>query len=242
MSEVMAGIPDGPVSEVADRLEHLAATMTAEGRPISPEGVVEVARLAVPHAQHVGVTLLRVGRPPRNAAATDDVPVQLDALQFKLRDGPCLDAATGPTAVLAGDLRSDERWPRYGPRCVSTTGIRSMMCLRLPIGGTDHAGLNFYSQRVDAFSDDDLGPGSLLVPFAGLVLEADLRQQDVRHLHEALDTSRLIGTAVGVLMATHKLSRDAAFEVLRRASMDLNTKLRDVAEHVELTGVLPHPK
>ncbi|MFQ6171616.1 GAF and ANTAR domain-containing protein [Oryzobacter sp. R7] len=224
-----------------EQLRAIAARMTKDDRPISPDGVVEVALLAVPHAQHVGVTLLRAGRAPKSAAATDEVPDSLDQLQFALRDGPCLDAATGPPVVTAPDLEHDGRYPTYGPRCVEETGIRSMLCLRLPLGGEDHAGLNFYSSELDAFSDEDVAAGSLLVPFAALVIEAELRREDVSNLTTALESSRVISGAVGILMATHRLSRDDAFAVLRRTSMDLNLKLRAVAEHVEFTGDLPEP-
>ena len=114
-----------------------------------------------------------------------------------------------------------------------------MLCLRLPIGGDDYAGMNFYSDQVDAFGDDDVAAGSMLIPFAALVIEARLREEDVGNLRTALETSRVIGTAVGVLMAVHRISQDAAFDVLRRASMDLNRKLREVAEEVTFTGDLP---
>lgn len=224
-----------------DQLRTIAAGMTRNDRPIDPDGLVEVALLAVPHARHVGVTLLRANRAPASAAASDGVPDELDQLQFALRDGPCLDAATGPPVVIASDVGSDDRWPLYGPRCVEATGVRSMLCLRLPLGGDDHAGMNFYSEEVDVFSDEDVAAGSLLVPFAALVIEAQLRQDDVRNLTTALESSRVISSAVGILMATHRLSRDDAFAVLRRTSMDLNLKLRAVAEHVEFTGGLPEP-
>jgi len=229
----------GPVDDLNAQLAAIAAAMTSDARPIAPEGVVDAARVAVPHAQHVGVTLLRPDRAPRSAAATDGIPEELDHLQFELRDGPGLDAATGPPVVLTGNLATDERWPLYGPRCVETTGITSMLCLRLPLGGDDHAGLSFYSDRLDAFSDDDVAAGSLLVPFAALVLEARLRHEDVGNLGSALEGSRIIGTAVGIVMATRRLSREAAFDLLRRASMDVNRKLRDVAEEVTFTGHLP---
>ncbi len=78
------------VAEMQHHIETIAAAMTSKGRPITPDGVVEVARVAVPHAQHVGITLLRVDRPPTNAGSTDGVPEELDQLQFELRDGPCL--------------------------------------------------------------------------------------------------------------------------------------------------------
>lgn len=231
-----------PVVDLEQQLRAIAAAMTDDDQPIRPEAVVDVARVAVPHAQHVGITLLRADRPPRSAAATDGVPEQLDALQFELRDGPCLDAATGPPVVRTGDVGSDERWPLYGPRCVQSTGVRSMLCLRLPLGGDNYAGMNCYSDQRDAFDDEDVIAGSLLVPFAALVLQARLHHDDVHHLSAALESSRLISTAVGVLMATHRLSEDAAFELLRRTSMNLNRKLRDVAADVTFTGTLPDTK
>ena len=59
------------VAEMQHHIETIAAAMTSKGRPITPDGVVEVARVAVPHAQHVGITLLRADRPPTNAGSTD---------------------------------------------------------------------------------------------------------------------------------------------------------------------------
>ena len=56
---------------------------------------------------------------------------------------------------------------------------------------------------------------------------------------QALTSSRQISTAVGIIMTTHRVQSEQAFELLRRASMDLNVKLRDVAEEVTLTGELP---
>ena len=44
-----------------------------------------------------------------------------------------------------------------------------------------------------------------------------------------MTTNREIGTAVGILMATHGISRDEAFGMLSQASQRLNRKLRDIA-------------
>lgn len=228
-----------PVVDLTTHLEQIAAAMTAGGRPITPDAVVDTALLAVPHAEHVGITLLRPKRRPQSAASTDEVPAELDDLQFDLDEGPCLDAATGPPVIVAGDVGSDERWPLYGPRCVETSGIRSMLCLRMPLGGEDHAGMNFYSSQVDAFGDEDITAGSLLIPFAALVQQADLHHGDVDNLSTALDSSRMIGTAIGILMTTHRVREDEAFAMLRRTSMSLNRKLRDVAADVTYSGNLP---
>lgn len=227
-------------AEVADYIAGLADTLAGRGGPVTPELIVDVAQTAVPHAEHAALTLVREGRRPRTVASSDPVPLQVDELQYRMDDdGPCLDAATGPAVIRSDDVSVDERWPHFGPACVASTGVHSMLSLRLPLDGTDRGALNLYATEPGAFSSDDVVTGSLLAPFAAVVLEAHLRRQDVANLTAALETSRSIGTAVGILMATHHVKRDEAFELLRRASMDLNAKLRDIATEVELTGVLP---
>ncbi|GAB3872159.1 ANTAR domain-containing protein [Terrabacter terrigena] len=64
-------------------------------------------------------------------------------------------------------------------------------------------------------------------------------QQKVHHLETALVHSRDIGAAMGVLMAMHKVGRDAAFEMLRTASQNQNRKLSAVALDVIELGCLP---
>jgi AmiR/NasT family two-component response regulator len=61
----------------------------------------------------------------------------------------------------------------------------------------------------------------------------------IRNLELALISSRTIGTAMGILMATFKVTSSAAFDLLRAASQQRQEKLRAVAETVVLTGALP---
>lgn len=72
-------------------------------------------------------------------------------------------------------------------------------------------------------------------------LEAQGRadKDEIANLKRALATSRQIGTAVGVIMASHKVTDSQAFDLLRKKSQTTNRKLRDVAEDVVLTGTLP---
>lgn len=67
----------------------------------------------------------------------------------------------------------------------------------------------------------------------------DIAEAEIEHLKIALSSARRIGAAVGIIMARRGLTDDAAFAVLSRASQDRNQKLRDIAEHVLLTGDLP---
>ena len=74
-----------------------------------------------------------------------------------------------------------------------------------------------------------------------LELQADglVAKEHAENLEKALATSRIIGAAVGIVMARHGLTEAPAFDVLCKLSMDTNRKLRDVADEVVLTGALP---
>jgi AmiR/NasT family two-component response regulator len=65
-----------------------------------------------------------------------------------------------------------------------------------------------------------------------VTLMAANERQEARNLRLALDSNREIGKAVGLLMALHKVDDDAALELLRKTSQDLNIKLADVAREV----------
>ena len=66
---------------------------------------------------------------------------------------------------------------------------------------------------------------------AGLV-----SREHAAHLEEALRSSRRIGAAIGILMASRRVSEDVAFEMLSRASQNGNRKLRLVAEDIVHSG------
>ena len=235
----MSDRQDHETADLTRRLDAIASGLTPDGAPVSPDAVVRFSRVAVPHAEHVGITLIRPPGGPRTIAASDPAPEDIDTLQYRAGEGPCLDAAAGPTVVLASDLATDPRWPRFGPRCVEQAAVHAVLSARLPVGGSDEAALNLYAHDPGSFGDDDVATASIIAPFAALVVEAELRRRDVNGISQALESNRTIGTAVGILMAVHGITREEAFARLRRASMDLNAKMRDVASEVEHTGALP---
>jgi len=62
------------------------------------------------------------------------------------------------------------------------------------------------------------------------------------HLELALGTSRDIGVAIGIIMATEKVTRDCAFTMLRMVSQHTNRKISVLALEVIETGALPVPQ
>ena len=100
------------------------------------------------------------------------------------------------------------------------------------------AGLNLYAEELDAFTDRDAMIGLLMATHGAHTAGLMLYEREVQNLKVALNTNRNIGMAVGVLMATHKLTSEQAFDLLRIASQNTNRKLADVALDVVETGTL----
>lgn len=73
-------------------------------------------------------------------------------------------------------------------------------------------------------------------------LQADgiLSREHAEQLEQALKSSRTIGAAIGILMASRQVREDEAFTILRKVSQNANRKLRDLAaELVDLGGLGP---
>ena len=74
---------------------------------------------------------------------------------------------------------------------------------------------------------------------AGTVQAYRKARKTADNLQIALESRAVIEQAKGILIERHKLTPDRAFEALATVSMGRNVKVRDVAEHLVLTGELP---
>jgi hypothetical protein len=174
-------------------------------------------------------------------AATDPAAIAIDELQYQLGSGPCVDAILQETVFRTGDLRGDLRWPKFGFRA-ARAGVHSMLSFRLYLEEDDLiAGLNLYAGAKNAFDDYAQTVGTLLATHGALAVSAAAARERAAQLEKALVNSRNIGMAMGVLMATHRITRTQAFDLLRIASQNTNRKLADIALNVADTGTLDLP-
>jgi AmiR/NasT family two-component response regulator len=82
----------------------------------------------------------------------------------------------------------------------------------------------------------------LLATHAAVTVSAVLARERAANLEIALTSNRSIGVAMGVLMATYKITREEAFDLMRMASQRSHRKLRDIATDVTETGTLDMPQ
>ena len=71
---------------------------------------------------------------------------------------------------------------------------------------------------------------------ASLAAEGVSDRKEIEEIKAALITSRRIGAALGILMASKRITEDQAFIALRNASQRSNRKLREVADEVCASG------
>lgn len=202
-----------------------------------------VAVRQVPGAEDAGITRCSHGGPMETVASTSDLVLSTDRIQYELGAGPCIDAIRSDGVVRTGDLRAEPRWREFGRRASDETGVRSMMAFRLYLEEQDDVvtGLNVYSRQADAFTVWAQTVGLLLATHGALAVANARARERSEHLNRALLSNREIGVAIGILMATHQVSRDDALGLLRIASQHTNRKLADLASQVADMGELALP-
>lgn len=203
--------------------------------------LVRLAIRRVDGADYAGVTIGRQGQIFTTVAASDELVNQADQIQYDLESGPCVDAVVADTCFNAADLRSDDRWPEFGRRCAETTGIISMLSIRLFTEPDANliAGLNMYSRQADAFDQTSEAMANLLATHGALAAAKAAAQTKSRNLLIALKSSREIGIAMGIIMAYEKVTQDQAFDLLRIVSQHTHRKVAEIAAEVAETGALP---
>lgn len=231
------------LAEIADAVVGLGERLRNAASDTLVEAVIGYAVEALPGARWASITTLRQGR-FRTLAATGETACAADALQYELGGGPCVDTVLEDSVHCSPDLAHDPRWPVYGARVAEDLGVRSALAYRLTLVSDPDliAGLNLYSDVTDAFDAHTRWAGTLLATHAAWAVSMELSRQRAENLEAALRSNREIGTAIGVLMAQHRLTRDQAHELLRVASQDSNRKLAELATEVVETGELSLPR
>lgn len=207
---------------------------------------------AVPGVQQASITVHRCDT-VTTLRASGEMAARCEQLQRGLRCGPGIDALsmdastgdhTGNYAVYrSDDLAAEDRWPAFSARAVSETGVGSLLVRRLYRHDEleQVSALSLYSEHAGAFDDTTCAVATALAIPAARVLALAAHRDRTTHLQRALTSNREIGTAMGVLMATRKVTREGAFTLLRTASQNSNCKLSDLASHVVDIGELDVP-
>jgi GAF domain-containing protein len=198
------------------------------------EQVVRAAEQVVPEADLVSVTLIDQRGQFHTAVTTDPTGSELDQLQYRFGEGPCVEAARedGPAVACSADVAVEPAWPRFGP-AAAALGARSVLSTALLTAPAHPGALNLYCRRPRGFTDEDQHVALLLATHASLALAhthaVEIGRLKETNLRRAIDSRDVIGMAKGILMNRQGVDPAGAFDILRRVSQDLNVKLAEVA-------------
>ena len=109
--------------------------------------------------------------------------------------------------------------------------VRGMAGFRIVLDGKKVGALDLFSDTPGKF-DAHGAQGAVLASFASVALVSVANQERAESLRRGLESNREVGKAIGLMMAAHQIGSDEAFELLRRASNDMNMKLTEVAREV----------
>jgi len=232
--------PDDPSSELTASFSETAQTLFSAGNPADTlRALVYLAVDTIDGCDFASIFVLD-GSTLTTAVGTDSVAAGADLAQHQAGEGPGLDAITQGGTVYAEDLADDPRWVSFGPEAAKA-GVRSALALRLSDDASRGAALILYARYPQAFGALDRAKGVILASMAGLALSAaEAHQEEARDtIQAALATREMIGQAQGILMEREHITADQAYDILRRASQHLNTRIRDVAQGLVDTGKSP---
>jgi GAF domain-containing protein len=186
-------------------------------------------------ADGAGIMLVDLDGKLGFAAASGPRVARMEEVQTASGTGVCYHAFTTNQVVAARSVTDLQRWPDYTQRAQELC-FGSVLGVPLNTHGQTIGVLNIYRDREGDWTDEELEVAEILATVgAGYILSsAQLRAQHdlAEHLQTALDSRGVIERAKGILMAKEGVTAETAFAALRKASMDSNRKLRDVAQEL----------
>jgi GAF domain-containing protein len=182
----------------------------------------------IPGVDTAGVLLIKPGGNFESVAGTSDLPHELDELQERFGEGPCMQAALKETVVRTEDFRCEPRWPKYSAAVVEA-GVLSGMSFKLYTADRTAGALNCFGLEPHAWDSDEETIGMVLAAHAAAALAAS---REGENLQSALLTRDRIGQAKGIIMERYGVDDVRAFDMLRSLSQEANVRLIEIAQRV----------
>jgi hypothetical protein len=146
--------------------------------------------------------------------------------------GPVVEAVTFDEPRRLDDATNDQRWPVFSAKMING-GFHSCLALPLATHRDDNAVLTLFSSKAEQFDGIGYDVVLLLTLNAGVVFDNAALYHDshelLDQLQAALRTRSTVGQAQGMLMRHFGYDSGQAFDTLKRASQNSNTKLRDLS-------------
>jgi transcriptional regulator with GAF, ATPase, and Fis domain len=168
----------------------------------------------------------------RSMAATSQLAIDIDGMQQRFRQGPCLDAAVGHSVVLCNDLAHDPRWPDFTKAAMSV-GVHALLSFQLFTHNGRMGALNLFGLTPDVFTAEAEALGAMLATHIANAFIADDKELQFK---SALNSRDTIGQAKGMIMERFGVDAVQAFQLLTKLSQQSNIRVAEVAAEIVARG------
>ncbi|HEX8770678.1 MAG TPA: GAF and ANTAR domain-containing protein [Acidimicrobiales bacterium] len=202
--------------------------------PAKLETVVAIAKRTVANCDAGGISLLIDGE-ATTSAVTDRLAVEIDLVQYRTGQGPCLAAMEDSNVIRIDVLEDDSRFARFAPGALAFD-INSVLSTPLVAADRTVGALNLYSRAVNAFDAESEAAAQPLAEYAAEVLSASplyaYSLDMVDGLVESMENRAIINQAGGVIMGTEHCTAEEALDRLRSLALGSGESMRTVADWV----------
>lgn len=195
---------------------------------VTLSGVTAACVELVDGADHADILVISNPDEFESLAPTSPVPVELDKVQQKFGEGPCIAAAVGESPIRCDDLRDEQRWPRFAEKA-RDAGVLSSLSFQLITHDSRHVALNVFGCQANGFGPEAEALCAMFATHAALALIAEDKQLQ---FGSALAGRDIIGQAKGMIMERFHVDAVRAFDLLRTLSQQGNVKLAGVAAEI----------
>lgn len=218
-----------------DRLHRVTKLLSTQRTlPAKLETVVALVERTIPNCHAAGISLLVDGE-PTTAAVSDRLAIEIDLVQYRTEEGPCLAAMSDANVIRIDLLERDSRFTRFAPGALDHK-IESVLSIPLIAMDRVVGALNLYSHLPNAF---DASSEAAVQPMADVAAEAigtsplyASALDMVEGLMETLESQALINQAAGVIMAGEGRTAEEALNRLRQLAMSSGKPMRAVSQLV----------
>jgi GAF domain-containing protein len=220
---------------LVDVLRRFAGTLTGEFELVDVFERLSDEIRATLDVEGAGVMLADTEGNLRFTSSDDPLLAELERLQISLDEGPCLAAYRAGERIIASDLKTDERFPEFGPRAVEV-GLRAVYSFPMRWEDQVVGAINFYGADRSGLTDEQIRSAETLADIATAYLVHGRQYDEVNalatQLQGALDSRIPIEQAKGFVAARLDLSVEEAFSLLRSYARSHSRRFADVAVDV----------
>lgn len=191
------------------------------------------------HCTGAGISLMTKGGSRAVLAASDEVAIRLEEIQFNFGEGPCTTTMETRSPVLQPDLALlTHEWSLY-TAAAQALGVKAVFAFPLRAGNTHLGALELYRTEAGSMSSEDYFH-ALVYAEAALSLMVDTSDAgDSWELHPSLSRALEVYHAVGMVAMQAGVSPEDALSLLRgHAFAQFQTLMEASLDVVEGTVVI----